>query len=226
MFSAVLLGTVNCLVFQTLQSPVLWSSIESITKSTTKMALDSYLQMRMLRFADSILRMGSFYQLLGVATFVVALLSLGLLLWRKSRSPNSDNDETGNLRKYQELRILKYHHETAAMLSDLVDKDGAGAWPPKASHDSMPAALKPYKEIYLECAPLLPAADPSLEDDVNQQRRNRYRSRMFQLLHERVDIAEVEMIMKAVEAGDWSVCPRDTYNAVYCCVAVCRHAYR
>lgn len=223
----VCLGTVNCVVVQVLQNPGLWSSLASIIKSITTAPLDLYLQMSMLRFAFSKPRLGSPYTAFCIVAFLAALLlPLGVLLWRKLRKPNKDVDETGNLRKYQDLRVLKNQHETAAILSDLVDKDGAGAWPPKANHDSWPAALKPYKDIYLECIPLLPAADPSTDDDVNQERRGRYRSLMRKLLHERINVAEVEKIMKAVEAGDWNGCPRDAYNAIYCCVAVCRHAYR
>lgn len=223
----VCVGTVNCVVVQVLQNPGLWSSLRSIIKSITNGPLDLYLQMSMLRFACNKPRIGSPYTAFCIVAFLAALLlPLGVLSWRKLRKPNEDADQTGNLRKYQDLRVLKNQHETAAILSDLVDKDGAGAWPPKANHDSWPAALKPYKDIYLECIPLLPAADPSTDDVVNQERRGRYRSLMRKLLHERINVAEVEKIMKAVEAGDWNACPRDAYNAVYCCVAVCRHAYR
>ncbi len=226
MFYIVCLGTVNCVVVPVLHLG-LWSSRGSITESITNAPLDLYLQLSMLRFAFSKPRIVSPYTAFCIVAFLAALiLPWGVLSWRKLRKPNEDVDETGNLRKYQDLRFLKDQHETAAILSDLVDKDGAGAWPPRADHDSWPAALKPYKDIYLECVPLLPAADPSTDDDVNQERRGRYRSLMRKLLHERINAAEVEKIMKAVEAGDWNACPRDAYNAVYCCVAVCRHAYR
>ena len=104
--------------------------------------------------------------------------------------------------------------------------DGAGAWPPKANHDYWPVALRPYKDIYLELNPLLPAAEPSLDDNVNSERRNTYRSLMRKLLAERINIAQVEEIMAAVDAGNWDVLPRDALNGFYCCVAVCRHAYR
>ncbi|KAL8998274.1 MAG: hypothetical protein Q9188_006139 [Gyalolechia gomerana] len=181
----------------------------------------------MLRFAFSKPRIGRPYTAYCIVACLTALLlSFGVLSWRKLRKPNEDIDETGNLRKYQDLRALKDQHEIAAILLDLVDKDGAGAWPPKANHDSWPAALKPYQDIYFECVPLLPAAKPSTNDAVNQERRGGYRSLMQKLLHERINVAEVENIMKAVEAGNWSACPQDAYNAVYCCVAVCRHAYR
>ena len=223
----VCLGIVDCVVVQVLQNPGLWSTIGSITKPITNAPWDLYLQMSTFRYAFSKPRLSIPYTAFCIVAFLAALLLLlGVLSWRKLRKPNEDVDETGNLRKYQDLRVLKNQHETAAILSDLVDKDGAGAWPPKANHDSWPAALKPYKDVYLECISILPAADPSTDDDVNQGRRGRYRSLMRKLLHERINVAEVEKIMKAVEAGDWNACPRDAYNAVYCCVAVCRHAYR
>lgn len=149
------------------------------------------------------------------------------LLWRRRpRQVQDQVDETGNLSRIKDLRILQRRHETASVLSDLVDKDGAGAWPPKANHDSWPMALRPYKDIYLELNPLLPAAEPSLDDNVNSERRNTYRSLMRKLLAERINIAQVEEIMAAAEAGNWNVLPRDALNGFYCCVAVCRHAYR
>lgn len=135
-------------------------------------------------------------------------------------------DETGTISKLQDVKSLKDQHEAAATLSELIEKDGAGSWPPKASHDSWPAALRPYKDIYLELNPFLPSAEPSLDDGVNEERRNRYRSMMRKLFAERVNITEVEAIMAASEAGDWTVLPRDAYNGFYCAVAVCRHAYR
>ena len=45
-------------------------------------------------------------------------------------------------------------------------------------------------------------------------------------LKNQTDIACVCAILAAVEAGSWDLFPRDTYNGFYCCIAVCRHAYR
>lgn len=135
-------------------------------------------------------------------------------------------DETGTSSKLQDLKSLKGQHEAAATLFELIEKDGAGAWPPRANHVSWPAALRPYKEIYLELNPLLPSAEPSLDDGVNEERRNKYRSLMRKLFAERVNIGEVQAIMAAAEAGNWDVLPRDAYNGFYSAVAVCRHAYR
>ena len=135
-------------------------------------------------------------------------------------------DERKDTSRVQELSILKSQHETASSLWELFDKDGAGAWPPKANHDSWPTALRPYKDIYLALSPILPAAEASLDDTVNNERRSTYRSLMRKLLAERINIAQVEEIMAAVEAGNWDVLSRDAYNGFYGCIAVCRHAYR
>ena len=134
--------------------------------------------------------------------------------------------EVPNSARAQDLRSSKGVHETASALLELFDKDGAGAWPPKAKHDSWPLALRPYKDIYLELVPLLHAAEPSLDDNVNNVRRELYRSLMRKLLAERLDIKQVQSILAAVEAGNWDIFPRDAYNGFYCAVSVCRHAYR
>ena len=160
-----------------------------------------------------------------ILCFLGALIVVsGSMLWIRRAGP-VEVDETGNISRIQDLRTLKGRHETASILTELFDRDGAGAWPPKANHDSYPMALRPYKDIYLELVPLLSAAEPSLDDNVNNERRNKYRSLMRKLLTERIKIAQVEEIMAAVEAGNW-VLPRDAYNGFYACVAVCRHAYR
>ncbi|MCJ1266909.1 hypothetical protein MMC22_006794 [Lobaria immixta] len=130
-----------------------------------------------------------------------------------------------NPSRIQELRTLK-GCATASALLELFDKDGAGAWPPKANHDTWPMTLRPYKDIYLALAPLLSTAEPSLDDNFNNERRNNYRVLMGKLLSERINIAQVEQVLAAVEAGNWDVLPRDAYNGFYACVAVCRHAYR
>ena len=163
---------------------------------------------------------------------IVIILILGALVlvagsvsWRK-RPRSVQIGETGNSLRIQDLKTLKSRHETASTLLELLEKDGAGAWPPNANHDSWPMALRPYKDIYLQLVPHLSAAEPSLDDNINDERRNRYRSLMRKLLTERVNIAQVEEVMAAVEAGHWDALPRGSYNGFYACVAVCRHAYR
>lgn len=144
----------------------------------------------------------------------------------KSETPVEAADETGTISKLQDLKSIKDKHDAAKVLAELIEKDGAGAWPPKANHTSWPRALQPYKDIYLELNSMLPSANPSLDDGVNEERRNNYRSRMRKLFAERVDISQVESLLAATEAGDWDVLTRDAYNGFYCAVAVCRHAYR
>ncbi len=153
------------------------------------------------------------------------IIVLGILLWRWRLKP-AEVDDVANVSRIGDVRTLKDQHETASILSELVEEDGAGAWPPKANHDSWPMALRPYKDIYLELVPLLPAAEASLDDNVNNERRSNYRSLMRKLLTERVNIPQVELLMAAAEGGNWDIFTRDAYNGFYACVAVCRHAYR
>lgn len=149
----------------------------------------------------------------------------GTLLWRRRPRLAAEVDEMRSYLRIEDLRTLK-DRETASVLLELFDKDGAGAWPPKANHELWPMPLRPYKDIYLELVPMLPTAEPLLDDNVNNERRNRYCSLMRKFLKERINIAEVEQIMAAIEVGNWDVLPQDAYNGFYACVAVCRHAYR
>jgi hypothetical protein len=49
---------------------------------------------------------------------------------------------------------------------------------------------------------------------------------MRELLKERIDLLEVERLLNAAEAGNWTSLRREQLNGVYCAVAVLRHAYR
>lgn len=129
--------------------------------------------------------------------------------------------------KLRSIHALRKRHPTASLLSTLIDEDGAGSWPPRVDHHNWPAALRPYKEIYLQLLPLLSVESPSiLDDSFNIEHRAKYRSLMRKLLTERINTSEVELILANVEAGQQSALPRDAYNGFYCCIAVCRHAYR
>ena len=125
-----------------------------------------------------------------------------------------------------DLARMPCYSEPGFRLLHLVSIDGAGAWPPRCNHRSWPAALLPYRDIYLELNHLLPAADASLGDETNQKRRLRYRGLMRKLLSDRVNLAEVEKVLLAAENGDWNAFTLDAYNGFYCAVAVSRHAYR
>lgn len=126
------------------------------------------------------------------------------------------------------IKSLADSHETAAVLEKLVRTDGAGSWPPRANHthSNWPAALRPYREIYFELAPLLPKEAPSLEDEINMARITNFRFQFKELLRDRVDLHQVRQLLEAASAGRWDVFPRDVYNAFYCCIASSRHAYR
>lgn len=130
--------------------------------------------------------------------------------------------------KIQDIMNLAKRHETAAVLADLIHKDGAGSWPPRANHDiaTWPTALRAYREIYDELAPQLAVATVTLDDDFNRARINAYRSRFLELLREKVDLSQVLILLRSAEAGRFEDFPRAVYNAFYCCIASCRHAVR
>ncbi|KAK4641311.1 hypothetical protein QC761_503080 [Podospora bellae-mahoneyi] len=146
-----------------------------------------------------------------------------------SDSTNAHNS-TGafNKQKLDTIHDLSDCHEVASSFSTLVQQDGAGYWPPRSNHNekTWPACLQAYKDIYHEMAPLLPAENASLNDNINERRIFEFRTRFVQLLSQKVDLAEVQRLLQAADAGRWDVFPRDAYNGFYCCVAWCRHAYR
>lgn len=127
-----------------------------------------------------------------------------------------------------DIHRLSNLHETAAVLSDLIQKDGAGSWPPKATHvhHSWPLPLRPYKEVFLLMSPYLAYSEASLDDEVNKLRISKFRAKFSALLEERINLDEVKLLLEAAEAGRWDALSRDVYNAFYSCIAICRHAYR
>ena len=159
----------------------------------------------------------------GIPSLFILVLFTIALFWKKRTKPINSN-----LRHIQTLTFKGQTppHRIATILSELIDKDGAGAWPPKANHTSWPMALRPYKEIYLKLAPTLSVAEPSLDVNFNHDRRIKYRSAMRKLLNKEIDMGAVKALMTATEAEQWDVFTRDAYNGFYCCIAVCRHAYR
>lgn len=135
---------------------------------------------------------------------------------------------SSNEQKIKAINHLANSHEAAAILADLIHKDGAGSWPPRSNHDlaTWPAALRPYREIYNEMTPLLPALNVSTDDNVNRERITNFRAHFRKLLDDKVDLKAVNRLLAAADAGQWDVFPRDAYNAFYACLAWCRHAYR
>lgn len=122
---------------------------------------------------------------------------------------------------------LSQTHETASALADLVRHDGASAWPPKANHDhhTWPAALQPYMSIYLELAASLPVATASLDDDSNALTITGFRGRLRDLLIQQIDLQAVLAVLETGTKGR-DCMTLETYNAFYCCISWCRHAYR
>ncbi|RJE25565.1 hypothetical protein PHISCL_02105 [Aspergillus sclerotialis] len=124
-------------------------------------------------------------------------------------------------------RTAAKQHETDQALQEMIDKDGAGSWPPKASHkDSWPTALRPYHDIFLELAPLLPVYKVSVDDAINQSRRIEFRTRLQELLRERVDLPAVESVLSTVENEDPSLLQGHAYNGLFACMGYLRHAFR
>ncbi len=126
----------------------------------------------------------------------------------------------------EEWKALKIRHGVHSAFMRLVYDDGAGSWPPRATHDEFPLALRPYREIYAVLAPLLATANPSLDDECNRVRIKEFRSRMQVLLTGRIDMNAARSALEAVQSGNWDAFPRDAYNGFYSCIACLRHAYR
>jgi hypothetical protein len=156
---------------------------------------------------------------LAVVAIVVLVAIIRYLLQSESKSPSS---EIG----LQDLKALRIRHDVHSAFMTMVNDEGAGSWPPRASHDAFPPALRPYQHIYAAMAPLLPYTNPSLDDECNKVRIADFRSRMQTLLAHNIDMGAVQSTLEAVESGNWDAFPRDVYNGFYACIACLRHAYR
>lgn len=144
-----------------------------------------------------------------------------LIFQKQSRGTSSPED------LLSEIKAMREYHETADLLQHLVEFDGAGSWPPQASHGkAWPPALRPYHDIYIKLAQLLPMTNVSLDKEIQSTRRLEYRVQMRNLLHEKIDLSAVEDILLAAEAGDRSLLSVKAYNGFYACIAVSRHAFR
>jgi len=93
-------------------------------------------------------------------------------------------------------------HPTTAAFQELLERDGAGSWPPRTVYgEAWPEVLRPYHEIYLELAPTFPCTELSTDDQVNFQRCLKYRATMIKLMNNRVNVAAVDALLAAAEAG-------------------------
>lgn len=161
-----------------------------------------------------------------VATILVVLRVKHTIANRNNTSTNLA--EFNKEREIADIETFANVHETAAIFAELIHNDGAGSWPPRANYScsDWPAAVRPYQEVLQEMVRLLAKENPSLDDQTNLTCIARYRSRHRALLRSKIDLPQVELCLKAADAGQWDVFSRDTYNAFYCCIATSRHAYR
>lgn len=129
----------------------------------------------------------------------------------------------GVRRKLYFNKLTGEKHPLFFALKSLIDEEGAGSWPPRTNYKDWPSILQPYHEICLESSHSLSASEGLLDDDFLTIRRVKFRQRMQDLLNAQIDIPAVVSIL---ETDKGKSCPRDVLNAFYCCIAVCRHAYR
>lgn len=118
-------------------------------------------------------------------------------------------------------------HETAKYLRYMVQNDGAGTWPPRASHGSTwPAAFQPYHDIYLELEKFLACEEVSLDEQENLRKVQVFRAHMQKLLQERVDLTAVKSILFALETKQNHGIQLEDLNGFFACISMSRHAFR
>lgn len=140
----------------------------------------------------------------------------------------SKNGTKSTSQMIDEIETLSSQHETAEAINLLLKHDGAGVWPPNANHnhEEWPKALQPYRQLYMELASSLAVTTPSLDDGVNSNRIANFRLRFRKLLDDRVNLTEVMAVLEGAVVGGGDSVSRESYNAFYCCISWCRHAYR
>jgi hypothetical protein len=153
---------------------------------------------------------------------VVVLVLVAIVRYHFQYDSRSRSAEIG----LEDLKALKIRHDVHSAFMTLINDEGAGSWPPRATHDEFPPALRSYRQIYAAMAPLLATANPSLDDECNKIRCQEFRSRMQALLTEKVDMKAARSALETVQSGNWDAFPRDAYNGFYSCIACLRHAYR
>ncbi len=164
--------------------------------------------------------------MISLVSFAVLLAATALFYtwrkWQRQPIPGVPLPEVG----IESLKALNLNHELRTEFLKLVRDDGAGSWPPRASHHDWPAALSAYSRVYAEVAPFLATAEPSLDDAFNVERCAEFRTRMRVSLAQHVDADAAATCLEAVVRGDWGELSRDSFNGFYSCVACLRHAYR
>ncbi|KAJ5101980.1 hypothetical protein NUU61_004202 [Penicillium alfredii] len=126
-----------------------------------------------------------------------------------------------------QIKASKDQHVTAEALRNMINLEGAGNWPPNASHrNSWPTVLRPYHDIFLELAPLLPSVNACADVTINQIRREEYRMRLQKLLQDRVDLAAIESLLLSSKANGNPPLSRDACNGFFACIGYLRHGFR
>lgn len=164
--------------------------------------------------------------LLGFTVNIVGRLVQRAVSSYKPKGIGTPSDETRS--RYITDSILstsvKTQHPSARALATLIQEDGGGSWPPKTNHvvSTWPLALRPYRQIWDDLAPLIPSPNDSrlLDDDANRKRIYYFRCRMREHLALRINVEQVKEALTDGFPG------QDTINAFYCCIAMLRHGYR
>ncbi|KAI0403700.1 hypothetical protein F4802DRAFT_607951 [Xylaria palmicola] len=163
--------------------------------------------------------------MLGLSIFSIIILTLLATLWQKYGRRDAtviSEKET----KIERLQRLAAHDEVAASLATLINRDGAGDWPPRSNYKCWPKELLPYQKILLEVLPSLATRDPSLDAATDVKRRGQFRESMEKLLRENVHLPSVIEVLSEIETNTWENLSRDALNGFFCCIALSRHAYR
>ncbi|KAJ5240661.1 uncharacterized protein N7469_002252 [Penicillium citrinum] len=135
--------------------------------------------------------------------------------------PTPRQDYTSRVKKSRES------HETTKALQRMIEVDGAGSWPPRATHrDTWPKALQPYHDIFQELAALIPVDNVSTNNEINQSRRLECRTRMQRLLKERINLEAVQSVFNITNQADSPVLQGVACNGFFACIANLRHGFR
>lgn len=160
-----------------------------------------------------------------LATFLCAVAAIAWAISAIGRKKPSSKCHTFT----SEVKALQNQHPVAKSFHKAVSSVGGGVWPPKATHGaSWPAQLRPFHDIYIAISSMLAVAksDISLDDETNCRKIEAFRSKFAQLLREKIDIAEVQIILERAELSASDELPSDAYNGFYACIAMSRHAFR
>ncbi|KAJ7982926.1 hypothetical protein DFH06DRAFT_1171944 [Mycena polygramma] len=108
-------------------------------------------------------------------------------------------------------------------LDGLINTGGGGTWPPKATFvNTWPASLRPYHYVYFAVAGLIPVSEPSLKDEENRTRIDKFRHSLCAALKDTVDL---EAVRRTLDTDDKQMEPSG-WMGFFACIAYMKHAYR